>query len=507
MFSLFSFTSVTIVAVALTIRWLVGQFPHSGQGTPPMYGDYEAQRHWMEITSHLPVRDWYRNTTDNDLLYWGLDYPPLTAYHMYILGLISRKFNSSWTKLHESRGTETHDHKVYMRSTVILSDLLIYMPAVLYYFYKTRPSNKSPQAGSNERSVATYVAFALFYPGQILIDHGHFQYNCVFMGMVVWAVIFMSKGKQATSALIFTLALSYKQMSLYYSLPFFWYIASSNIRVKPVWKGIRNIILVSIVVSMTFGFIFSPFISDKEIILQVLKRLFPFDRGLFEDKVANFWFCLSIFYKYRKFSSTEDLLRASTLLTSLLSLPAGLHLLFKPRMRTFKYALVNTALVFFLLSFQVHEKTILLPALPILLLFREHPLAVNWFAIMSTFSLQPLLSKDGQMVPYSVLMIVYTLLSMEIFKWHFTTALSRPVAPNVPLIMCWASILGCFALNLVALFMKPPPHLPDLHPTVNALYSFVHFVGFLFFFYYRQFRESKHNRPTVQVPSITKKTN
>ena len=30
-----------------------------GAGKPPMYGDYEAQRHWMEITYNLPLREWY----------------------------------------------------------------------------------------------------------------------------------------------------------------------------------------------------------------------------------------------------------------------------------------------------------------------------------------------------------------------------------------------------------------------------------------------------------------
>ena len=51
-----------------------------------MFGDYEAQRHWMEITYHLKPDDWYVNSTDNDLRYWGLDYPPLTAYHSYLMG-------------------------------------------------------------------------------------------------------------------------------------------------------------------------------------------------------------------------------------------------------------------------------------------------------------------------------------------------------------------------------------------------------------------------------------
>ena len=59
-----------------------------GQETPPMYGDYEAQRHWQEITVNLPITEWYFNTTDNDLMYWGLDYPPLTAYHSWIIGKV-----------------------------------------------------------------------------------------------------------------------------------------------------------------------------------------------------------------------------------------------------------------------------------------------------------------------------------------------------------------------------------------------------------------------------------
>lgn len=47
-----------------------------------------AQRHWMEITYNLKLSDWYVNTTENDLSYWGLDYPPLTAYHSYLMGFM-----------------------------------------------------------------------------------------------------------------------------------------------------------------------------------------------------------------------------------------------------------------------------------------------------------------------------------------------------------------------------------------------------------------------------------
>lgn len=69
-----------IVLVSVAIRWLISLWGYSGQGKPPMFGDYEAQRHWMEITANLPIGHWYRQTAENDLQYWGLDYPPLTAY-------------------------------------------------------------------------------------------------------------------------------------------------------------------------------------------------------------------------------------------------------------------------------------------------------------------------------------------------------------------------------------------------------------------------------------------
>jgi hypothetical protein len=49
-----------------------------------MHGDFEAQRHWMELTTHLPIKEWYWH----DLEWWGLDYPPLTAYHSWLLGMM-----------------------------------------------------------------------------------------------------------------------------------------------------------------------------------------------------------------------------------------------------------------------------------------------------------------------------------------------------------------------------------------------------------------------------------
>lgn len=71
-----------ILIFAGLFRWSVSLWGYSGYQKPPMHGDFEAQRHWMEITTHLPASMWYFY----DLPYWGLDYPPLTAYHSWICG-------------------------------------------------------------------------------------------------------------------------------------------------------------------------------------------------------------------------------------------------------------------------------------------------------------------------------------------------------------------------------------------------------------------------------------
>ncbi|KMQ99397.1 dolichyl pyrophosphate man9 c2 alpha- -glucosyltransferase [Lasius niger] len=94
---------------AILLRCCITHHSHSGEGKPPMYGDYEAQRHWQEITLNLPLDKWYINTTDNDLQYWGLDYPPLTAYHSLLLGHIANRIDPSFVKLQESRGEKIND--------------------------------------------------------------------------------------------------------------------------------------------------------------------------------------------------------------------------------------------------------------------------------------------------------------------------------------------------------------------------------------------------------------
>lgn len=162
------FAISSIIAFAFLVRVLVSLHPYSGAGNPPRYGDYEAQRHWMEITVHTPLKEWYRNTTDNDLSYWGLDYPPLTAYQSYTHGLALQALDPQSVALHTSRGYETPRSKLLMRWTVLTSDAVIFFPAALYFiavYYN----------GKKDEDIVWAIAMVLLQPCAVIIDHGHFQ--------------------------------------------------------------------------------------------------------------------------------------------------------------------------------------------------------------------------------------------------------------------------------------------------------------------------------------------
>lgn len=53
--------------------------------------------------------------------------------------------NSSWVALEESRGIETPDHKVFMRNTAIISEILTYF--IPLYIYCNMVTDKTKMVG------------------------------------------------------------------------------------------------------------------------------------------------------------------------------------------------------------------------------------------------------------------------------------------------------------------------------------------------------------------------
>ena len=60
---------------------------------------------------------------------------------------------------------------------------------------------------------------------------------------------------------------------------------------------------------LTLGLLFSPWMQSKEEALQVVHRIFPVFRGLYQDKVANVWCAVNIVIKLRERFAIQDLVR------------------------------------------------------------------------------------------------------------------------------------------------------------------------------------------------------
>ncbi|XP_012494781.1 PREDICTED: dolichyl pyrophosphate Man9GlcNAc2 alpha-1,3-glucosyltransferase [Propithecus coquereli] len=275
-----------VVLIGLTVRWTVSLNSYSGAGKPPMFGDYEAQRHWQEITFNLPIKQWYFNSSDNNLQYWGLDYPPLTAYHSLLCAYVAKFINPDWIALHTSRGYESQAHKLFMRTTVLIADLLIYIPAVVLYCCRLKEISTKKKVSFK----ATVFCISLTLKN---------IYNSVSLGFALWGVLGVSCDWDLLGSLAFCLAINYKQMELYHSLPFFCFLLGKCF--KKDLKGKGFVLLIKLVCTVVASFILCwlPFFTEREQTLQVLRRLFPVDRGLFEDKVANIWCSFSVFLKIK----------------------------------------------------------------------------------------------------------------------------------------------------------------------------------------------------------------
>ncbi|RAK78559.1 dolichyl-P-Glc:Man(9)GlcNAc(2)-PP-dolichol alpha-1,3-glucosyltransferase ALG6 [Aspergillus fijiensis CBS 313.89] len=493
---------LVLMAVGL-FRWAVSLWGYSGFQVPPMHGDFEAQRHWMEITTHLPMAKWYLY----DLQYWGLDYPPLTAYHSWLLGKLGTAIDPSWFALDQSRGLEDPLLKVFMRGTVVASEYLVFIPAVVNFLRRYTRMQNVPVWSASIALVAI-----LLQPATILIDHGHFQYNTVMLGLVVASLDAILAGRMLWACIFFVGALGFKQMALYYAPVLFAFLLGVCIFPK---IRILRLLCIALVTLVAFAVLFGPLVIgaigeeareilasapqppllqqlpidlDKHSVLyavafqltQIIHRVFPFARGLFEDKVANAWCAVHTFYKLHRFEAS--LLQRMSLGATLGSILIPCILIFRhPRASLLLPALSSVAWGFFLFSFQVHEKSVLLPLLPMTLLLagdgglsKETRAWVGWANILGTWTMYPLLKRDELRVPYFVMTLLWAYLmglpptSLEAYRSRDSSEDSAEPHVLTKLVhICF--YLAMIVWHVVEAFVPPPSDKPDLWVVLNVL--------------------------------------
>lgn len=399
-----------------------------------------------------------------------------------------------------------------MRATVLVSEYLVYVPACIILnrkFALLRGVNKW------ESSIA--LVAIMMQPATILIDHGHFQYNTVMLGFVLASISSLLAGRLLWGSAFFVAALCFKQMALYYAPAVFAYLL--GVCLLPSFSPGR-FMAIAIVTLASFGLIYSPlllgsiydsytslpptlnlesfpsrlasFLSSLDPskiyyppliqLIQTTHRIFPFARGLFEDKVANIWCALNSVHKLHIYPPGMTQ-RVSLSATFISILPACMTISLFPRRELLPFALASCAWGFFLFSFQVHEKSVLLPLLPMtILLGGEGGLGaqmrawVGWANILGAWTLFTLLKRDGLQLPYFILTLLWSYLlglpptSLSLYYTTNTRAKSNPnTLPPLIKTLHLASYTAIIIWHILEACVPAPIGKPDLYPVLNAV--------------------------------------
>eukprot|EP00948_MAST-09A_sp_MAST-9A-sp1_P000901 g901.t1 len=186
----------------------------------------------MATTYHLPLSQWYTDTTSQ----WTLDYPPCFAYFEFVLAQIVnshfiRKYlilpldfpgeknlpslqfeNYSITTL-QSKPFDSVATVVYQRLSVIVTDLTLLFGVIL--FISTWSTRTEVERKFSSTKMVVVLILIVLNAGLLLVDHIHFQYNGMLIGLYLISIAFLRAGYDLHGAFVFTILLLFKHIFAY----------------------------------------------------------------------------------------------------------------------------------------------------------------------------------------------------------------------------------------------------------------------------------------------------
>lgn len=217
----------------------------------------------------------------------------------------------------------------------------------------------------------------------VYVDHGHFQYNCVAMGLLLLSIGLFFRGRTYLSAVMFTLSFLFKQTFAYFAPVFLAIMLGEAIQLGGLIRTVQRVTFLAVVVLVTIASMLYPFMHHCDSfecmshqLLGIFRRIFPLHRSIFEDYVANFWIVVSPVFHLRGAGEDKMLVCGYTSLVFTIGgfIECCWTVLRKPAPRVLPLALACTSLSFYLFTWMVHEKGI---ALPVTSLICAVPLLLN----------------------------------------------------------------------------------------------------------------------------------
>ncbi|XP_037069925.1 probable dolichyl pyrophosphate Glc1Man9GlcNAc2 alpha-1,3-glucosyltransferase [Pollicipes pollicipes] len=285
-----------------------------------------------------------------------------------------------------------------------------------------------PGQGTHLTSARVRLAvLTLGSAGLLIVDHIHFQYNGLLLGLLLMSYACMTQGRYLKSALLFTVLLNMKHIFLYLAPAYFVFLLRNYCVRVPAGGWLprprpAHTLLLGLVVLGVFAVSLGPFAALGQL-PQVLSRLFPFKRGLCHAYWApNFWVLYNLADKLAVAAAgwlglpvspgvaamTGGLVQetshallptvpptATFLLSGAAMLPALVACWRRPAdTAAFLRALVQCALGSFLFGWHVHEKALLLAVVPLAVLALRSQTEARLYLLLSAaahVSLFPLL--------------------------------------------------------------------------------------------------------------------
>ncbi|CAK9094715.1 3-glucosyltransferase (Asparagine-linked glycosylation protein 8 homolog) (Dol-P-Glc:Glc(1)Man(9)GlcNAc(2)-PP-dolichyl alpha-1 [Durusdinium trenchii] len=127
----------------------------------------------------------------------------------------------------------------------------------------------------------TSVVLVLWNSTLLMVDHVHFQYNGMLLGLLLLSIAAIERQRTYLGAVLFCLLLCMKHIFLYVSPVFFVYLLRFHCDMSfwPFRLRFGRLLRLGLVVLGSFLVLLAPFLSPVQM-PQLLKRLFPFGRGL-----------------------------------------------------------------------------------------------------------------------------------------------------------------------------------------------------------------------------------
>eukprot|EP00850_Spirogloea_muscicola_P023058 SM000325S12651 [mRNA] locus=s325:44595:46594:- [translate_table: standard] len=246
----------------MDVAWLAGAATAFKLLLVPAYRstDFEVHRHWMALTRSLPLAQWYADETSE----WTLDYPPLFAWLERLLAIPAAAVDPLMVDLHGGLGYASPATVLYLRSTVMVADCLLYY--ALWRFCR--------DMGEERRRLTS--AAVLLSPGLIMVDHVHFQYNGFLLGILVLSLAMLKEGKGLLGGVLFALLVCFKHLFAVAGPVFLVYLLRHHCQGK---QAVQRFVALGASVLVVVFAAFGPFLylgQGK----QLFTRLFPFGRGL-----------------------------------------------------------------------------------------------------------------------------------------------------------------------------------------------------------------------------------